>query len=94
MNAYKHAQATHVSVRIIFDARFATVVVQDDGIGLTQEVMENFGKDPTHFGQRTVAQQLQQLHGTLEVMNGDESGAVVRAVVPIRRRAEDIAHAG
>ncbi len=93
MNAYKHAQATHVSVRVIFETGFATVVVQDDGIGLSEEVMERYARDPAHFGLRTIAQQVQQLRGTFELMNGDESGAVVRAVVPIVRRSEETTYA-
>jgi signal transduction histidine kinase len=94
MNAHKHAQATHVSVRVIFDPGYAMVVVQDDGVGLTQEVMEHYAKDPTHFGLRTIAKQVQQLQGTFEVMTGDESGAVVRAVVPIKHRSEEATYAG
>ena len=88
MNAYKHAQATHVSVRVVFEPGFATAVIQDDGVGMSQEVMERFANDPAHFGLRTIAKQVRELQGTFEVMNGDESGAVVRAVVPVGRPSE------
>ncbi len=93
MNAYKHAQATHVSVRVIFDPGFVTVVIQDDGVGLPRELIERYALDPTHFGLRTIAKQVEQLHGSFEIMNGDESGAIVRAVVPIQRASEETAYA-
>jgi signal transduction histidine kinase len=93
MNAYKHAQATHVSVRVIFDPTFTTVVVQDDGVGLSEHVIERYAEDPAHFGLRTVSKQVEQLGGTFEIMNGDESGAIVRATVPIKLTTEVTAYA-
>ena len=89
MNTYKHARASHVSVRVLFDACRVAVVVQDDGVGLSESALGNYARDPAHFGLRTVARQIADLGGTFEVSNGDESGAVVRAAVPIKGRLEE-----
>jgi two-component system, NarL family, sensor histidine kinase DegS len=84
MNAYKHAQASHVAARVIFEPNHVTVVVQDDGVGLPPGVPERYTDDPAHFGLRTVARQIEELDGRFEVMNGEEGGAVVRAAIPLR----------
>ena len=85
MNAYKHASASHVAVRIVFDADTATVVVQDDGVGLPPEVVDRYTEDSAHFGLRTIAKQIEELGGVFEVMNGEESGTIVRATLSVRR---------
>jgi signal transduction histidine kinase len=84
MNAYKHAQASHVAVRVIFESDHVTVVVQDDGGGVPSGVLARYTDDLAHFGLRTVARQIEELSGRFEVMNGEEGGTVVRAVIPLR----------
>jgi signal transduction histidine kinase len=84
MNAYKHAQASHIAARVIFESNHVTVVVQDDGVGLPPGVPERYADDLAHFGLRTVARQIEELDGRFEVMNGEEGGAVVRAAIPLR----------
>jgi signal transduction histidine kinase len=89
MNAYKHAQATHILVRLIFEQDSVTVVIQDNGVGLSQHVIERYADDPAHFGLRTIARQIEELDGTFEVMNGEESGTIVRATVPVKQSSEE-----
>ncbi len=84
MNAYKHARASHVAARVIFEPEQVAVVVQDDGVGLPAGVAERYADDLSHFGLRTVARQIEELSGSFEVMNGEEGGTVVRAVLPLR----------
>ncbi len=84
MNAYKHASASHVAARVIFEAERVTVVVQDDGVGLPPAVAERRADGTSHFGLRTVARQIEELGGRFEVMDGEEGGAIVRAILPAR----------
>jgi len=84
MNAYKHARASHVAARVIFDADHVTVVVQDDGVGLPPGLVDHYTDVEGHFGLRTVARQIEDLAGTFEVMNGEEGGTIVRAILPAR----------
>jgi signal transduction histidine kinase len=88
MNAYKHAGATHVSVRLVCDHETITVVVQDDGVGLPERTLQDFAVNQEHFGLRTISKQIEELDGRFEIMNGEESGAVVRATVPTRAPAK------
>ncbi|MGH2388873.1 MAG: histidine kinase, partial [Chloroflexota bacterium] len=82
MNAYKHARASHVAARVIFGPDQVAVVVQDDGVGLPSGVLKRYADDESHFGLRTVARQIEELAGCFEVMEGEEGGTVVRAVLP------------
>jgi signal transduction histidine kinase len=58
--------------------------VQDDGGGVPSGVLARYTDDLAHFGLRTVARQIEELSGRFEVMNGEEGGTVVRAVIPLR----------
>jgi signal transduction histidine kinase len=89
MNAYKHARASHIAVRVVFDPYAVTVVVQDDGVGLPQQVIDRYAEDSAHFGLRTISRQIEELQGAFEIMNGEESGTVVRATIPVKRPAEE-----
>lgn len=83
MNIYKHAGADHAAVRLIFEPTEVAAVVQDDGIGVPEQVLERYADDPSHFGLRTVKRQIEELQGQFEIMKGEEGGTVVRATVPV-----------
>lgn len=82
MNIYKHARASHATVRLVFEGNTITAVVQDDGIGLSEAVVQRYTEESAHFGLRTIARQIEQVGGRFEIRNGDEGGTVVRALVP------------
>jgi signal transduction histidine kinase len=84
MNAYKHARAHHVATRLVEDRGTVTVIVQDDGVGIQPEVLEHYPDDSGHFGLRTIAQQIADLQGRFEVMNGEEGGVIIRATVLVK----------
>jgi signal transduction histidine kinase len=88
INAYKHAHASHIAVRIVFEPNTVTVIVQDDGVGLPQNVIDRYTEDSAHFGLRTISKQIEELQGAFEIMNGEESGTVVRATIPVKLTAD------
>ena len=83
MNAYKHAQASHIAVRVVFSTRQIVVVIHDDGVGIPTQVLERIADDTQHFGLRTVKRQVEELEGSFEIMNGEEGGTIIRAVMPL-----------
>ncbi len=83
MNAYKHAGASEVMVALHFTAEAVTVVVQDDGRGISDEALREFRHAQDHFGLRTVAEQVEGLGGQFSLYNNDEEGAAVKAVIPV-----------
>lgn len=72
-----------VLVSIRYEGDRVDVVVQDDGVGIADLVMENEGRSALHYGLRNMRQQITGLGGTFEVENGDERGLIVRASVPL-----------
>jgi signal transduction histidine kinase len=93
MNAFKHAHAQHVATRMVTEAGAVTVIVQDDGVGIPQHVLDHYMDDPGHFGLRTVARQITDLQGRFEVMNGEEGGVIIRATLPMRLEKGLTSHA-
>jgi signal transduction histidine kinase len=83
MNVYKHAQASHATVRLVSTPQAITVVVQDDGIGLPARVEEHQAGTEGHFGLRTLKRQVEDLHGQFAVRAGEDGGTIVRATVPM-----------
>lgn len=86
MNAYKHARATEVVVSLRFAPSALTVTVQDNGVGIPDEVLGSFRRLPDHFGLRSVAEQVEGLGGEFAVYNNDEQGAAIKAVIPLAAR--------
>jgi two-component system sensor histidine kinase DegS len=84
MNVYKHAGASEVMVSLTFAPTTLTVVAQDNGIGIPNDVCAEFRRPSEHFGLRTLAEQVEELGGELVVFNNvDESGATIKAFIPL-----------
>jgi len=82
-NVRKHAQASAVVVNLHCDARWVTVTVQDDGIGLADPSIAEAGRSDLHFGVATMRRQVEGAHGQFLIANNDDRGVTVRARLPI-----------
>lgn len=91
MNAYKYAQATEVVVSLRCTPASLTVVVQDNGVGIPEDVLGTYRHLPDHFGLSSVAEQVEGLGGELMVYNNDEQGAAIRAVIPVASQSSQAA---
>jgi two-component system sensor histidine kinase UhpB len=78
INALRHAQASHVAIRLESDDHRIFVTVEDDGVGLPQEWSR-----PGHFGLRGLAQRVEHLGGTLKVGNREPRGTRLAAEIPL-----------
>jgi PAS domain S-box-containing protein len=72
-NVSKYAQASKVQVRVAMSDAAVVVEVADDGIG---------GADPTGSGLRGLADRVEALGGTLEVVSPAGAGTTLRAQIP------------
>ena len=80
-NAGKHAQASHVTVRLQQDGREVVLEVIDDGGGFGE--VDPFGPgEPGHIGLATMRERAEMLEGLLQVESGD-GGTRVCARIPI-----------
>jgi PAS domain S-box-containing protein len=77
-NAWRHARAEHVDVRMRVEPDAWVVEVADDGIGLPDELPHR----PGHLGLRAMASRVEALGGRVDIGRPAEGGTLVRLTVP------------
>lgn len=82
-NVGRHAKANIAMVSLRFSAGSISIVILDDGIGMPTSILRNYEGSYLHFGLRHMREQVLSRGGTMEVGNGDETGAIVRIVLPV-----------
>jgi signal transduction histidine kinase len=82
-NVRRHSQATTVILTVQVTNKQAMVVVQDNGIGLSQQIIASYRNNTTHLGLKGMHHRLKELNGQFSLSNGEESGLIVKAVVPL-----------
>jgi signal transduction histidine kinase len=86
-NVQRHSQARLVLVSIRYEDARVDVVIQDDGAGIPDLVLNSFEDSYLHFGLRHMRQQIHDIGGTFEVAGGEDGGTIVRVSVPIPAEA-------
>jgi len=82
-NVRRHSQATTVIVTVQVTNEQAVLVVQDNGIGLSLHILQTYRGNTTHLGLKGMHNRLEELGGQFFIMNGEEGGLIVKAVVPL-----------
>ncbi|WP_244814695.1 sensor histidine kinase [Caballeronia sp. Lep1P3] len=77
-NVARHAHATHATVNITADAHALTLVIDDDGIGMTPAARRKSGR----FGLAGMRARCEAFGGTLRVASSRSGGTSVRARLP------------
>lgn len=95
-NAYKHAQARYVGVRMLAERDWLTVVVADDGVGFDPSARRLEPGPQGGYGLPSAEAQLLAVGGRLEVFSLPRRGTQATLVVPLARpwRCRDTARAG
>jgi signal transduction histidine kinase len=82
-NVVRHAQARRVLVSLRFSDDHLDLVIQDDGVGASEQVLRTYQDSGTHFGMKRSRRRVEDVGGSFEVGNGEESGLAVRARLPV-----------
>jgi two-component system, NarL family, sensor kinase len=87
-NAYKHAQAQHISLTLMIEDTDLCLYVQDDGRGflpdgVTQTTDSLSGSRVEHFGLTGMSERVKLLGGTLCISSEPGEGTCVAACVPL-----------
>jgi len=82
-NARRHAQATTVIVTLQVNSGHAVLVIQDNGLGLTNQVRQSYQSNTVHLGLRGMQHRVEELGGQFLLSNGEEGGLIVKAVIPL-----------
>jgi two-component system sensor histidine kinase DegS len=82
-NVRRHACATTVIVTVQVTPLQAALVVQDNGIGLSAQDLQNYRNNTIHLGLKGMHQRIEDLGGQFTLTNGEESGLIIKAVIPL-----------
>ena len=82
-NVKRHANATVVLVNLRYEPDRIDVVIQDDGVGAPELLLDTFQDSYLHFGLRHTGQAVIDRGGTFTVANGEEAGLVLRVSMPL-----------
>lgn len=82
-NVVRHARARRVLVSLRFSDDQVDLVIQDDGVGASEQVLRHYQESGTHFGMKRSRRRVEDLGGSFEARNGEESGLAVRARLPV-----------
>ena len=82
-NARRHAHATIVIVTIRVTHEQAVLVVQDNGVGLSEQVLQSYQNNPLHLGLKGMHHRTEELEGQFTLLNGEEGGLIVKVVLPL-----------
>jgi signal transduction histidine kinase len=80
-NAFRHAQAQHVEVEILYDTEQIRLRVRDDGIGIDPAILSSQGGEG-HFGLRGMPERATLIGGKLEVWSKVGVGTEVELRIP------------
>jgi signal transduction histidine kinase len=81
-NIRKHAEATHVAVRLRFGPATAELTITDDGRGLPAAPAAGPRPDGGGFGLAGIRERMALLGGTLDICPGPHGGTALRATLP------------
>jgi signal transduction histidine kinase len=82
-NVQRHAQARRVLVSLRYSPDHVDLVIQDDGTGASEQILNHYQESGTHFGMKRSRRQVEELGGTFDVRNGEESGLAIRVQIPV-----------
>jgi signal transduction histidine kinase len=82
-NVVRHARARRVLVSLRFSDDHVDLVIQDDGVGASEQVLRTYQDSGTHFGMKRSRRRVEDAGGSFEAGNGEESGLAVRARLPV-----------
>ncbi|MBV8822319.1 MAG: sensor histidine kinase, partial [Ktedonobacteraceae bacterium] len=82
-NIRRHAKATIVIVTVQVTSDQAVLVVQDNGVGLPIQVLHNYSENTVHLGLKGMRTRIEEHGGQFTLVNGEEGGLVVKAVIPL-----------
>ena len=83
LNVRRHAHASMVIMTIQVMSEQAVLVVQDNGIGLSSQTLHSYQANTLHLGLKGMHHRVEELGGQLTLINGEEGGLIVKAMVPL-----------
>ena len=88
-NAIKYAEASVISVKIIYEENCVRVHIEDDGKGFDLENLDVTSRnDNSGFGLSMMKERVYLLSGEISILSEENSGTKVEVIVPINNKEE------
>jgi signal transduction histidine kinase/YHS domain-containing protein len=83
-NAQRHAQASRITLDLVFEPAAVCLTVRDDGRGFSlPQLSDNGTARETHYGLLGMRERIESLHGRFELSSERGQGTVVRVALPL-----------
>jgi signal transduction histidine kinase len=89
-NVQRHSGARVAIVSLRYGQDDVTLVVQDDGRGLPEQVLSGYRVNGAHFGLKSMERRVVAIGGTLHLANSEDGGTLVRVTVPLASAAAGV----
>jgi len=92
-NARKHAQASHIWVRMrIVDKGVALLEIQDDGVGFDVEAVTRSYDQRGSLGMINLRERTELVNGVLNIQSAPGKGTRIQVAIPLSEEAADRLH--
>jgi signal transduction histidine kinase len=85
-NVFRHSGATKCSVSVVKKADSVSVVVTDNGKGITDDIAA-FDPEKIGVGIGGIRQRIKEVGGAMSLRNGQPCGAILQAIIPTTAHA-------
>lgn len=75
-NAFRHADATHISVRLAFEAESLTMIIQDNGSGIPHDILR-YGAREGHWGLAGMRERARKIGAHLDLRSRPAHGTEI-----------------
>lgn len=82
-NVMKHAHASHVSLKLQYQAQMVKISIQDNGAGFNPKFVEARSKNSSHFGLIGMKERVELLEGRMDIESNIGSGTLITIHIPI-----------
>lgn len=83
VNALRHASATIIKVKLSYINKHLQIVITDNGVGVSDNIMENLPSHENKFGLKNTLQRVQFVNGTLDIKRLNSGGTEVLVEIPV-----------
>ena len=88
-NAIKYADATVITVKMIYEEESVTVIIADDGKGFDMENLDvSTRNDNSGFGLSMMKERVYLLSGDINITSKENDGTRIEVKVPIKNKEE------
>lgn len=81
-NIRKHANATRIKLKIMLNEQEARLSLQDNGLGISQEILSRIFMTGTSYGLRGIRERVELVQGKIILNSQDHQGTTLEITIP------------